>query len=148
MSYAVKIPDEPDVPTQINVVPMIDVIFAVLAFLIVSSLFLTRPEGLPVDLPEASTAEPTLENPLVVTIDESGAIALNQSPTSLKTLAAAVEVLAAQKSAEAGRAAPVLLVLNADERVSHGAVIAVMDELRQVEEVQLGIATQQPQPEN
>ncbi|MGF1515505.1 MAG: ExbD/TolR family protein [Elainellaceae cyanobacterium] len=143
-----KIPDEPDVPTQINVVPMIDVIFAVLAFLIVSSLFLTRPEGLPVDLPEASTAEPTLENPLVVTIDESGAIALNQSPTSLKTLAAAVEVLAAQKSAEAGRAAPVLLVLNADERVSHGAVIAVMDELRQVEEVQLGIATQQPQPEN
>lgn len=137
-----KIPDEPDLPAQINVVPMIDVIFAVLAFLIVSSLALTRSEGLPVDLPEASTAEPALSDPLVVTIDAAGAIALNQAPTSLENVAAAVAAVADQ------RPEPALVVLNADARVSHGTVVAVMDELRKVEAIQLGIATQRPQPDD
>lgn len=43
---------------EINILPMIDVIFAILAFFIVSTLFLTRTEGLPVNLPEADTSTP------------------------------------------------------------------------------------------
>ena len=133
-----KIVDEPDLPAQINIVPMIDVIFAVLAFLIVSSLFLTRSQGLPVDLPEAGTAEVTPADPIVITIDAAGAIALNQVPTSAGNLAAAIEALTTE--------APQLVVLNADAQVAHGTVVAVMDELRQLENVQLGIATQPPAP--
>ncbi len=136
-----KIPDEPEVPAQINIVPMIDVIFAVLAFLIVSSLFLTRSEGLPVNLPEAGTAEPSTETQVVVTIDAAGAIALNQVSTPLEELAAAVEGVVGARST------PTLVVLNADEQVSHGTVVAVMDALRTVEDIQLGIATQRPQPQ-
>ena len=41
---------------DINILPMIDVIFSILAFFIFSSLSLTRSQGLPVDLPSAQTA--------------------------------------------------------------------------------------------
>ncbi len=51
-----RLPDEPDMPSQINIVPMIDVIFAILTFFIMSTLYLTRSEGLPVNLPTASSA--------------------------------------------------------------------------------------------
>jgi len=51
-----RLPDEPELPTQINIVPMIDVIFAILTFFIISTLYLTRSQGLPVNLPSAKTA--------------------------------------------------------------------------------------------
>jgi biopolymer transport protein ExbD len=41
-----RLPDEPEMAVQINIVPMIDVIFAILTFFIMSSLFLSRVEGL------------------------------------------------------------------------------------------------------
>ncbi|HEY9301689.1 MAG TPA: biopolymer transporter ExbD, partial [Phormidium sp.] len=50
-----RLPDEPDSIPQINIVPLIDVTFAILTFFIVSSLSLSKSEGLPVNLPKAST---------------------------------------------------------------------------------------------
>ena len=38
---------------QINILPMIDIIFAILSFFIISSLFLTRIDSIEVNLPEA-----------------------------------------------------------------------------------------------
>ena len=52
-----RLPDEPELPAQINIVPMIDVIFAILTFFIMSTLYLHRSEGLPVNLPQAATAK-------------------------------------------------------------------------------------------
>ena len=37
-----RVPDEADTPAQINIVPMIDVIFAILTFFVMSTLFVTR----------------------------------------------------------------------------------------------------------
>jgi biopolymer transport protein ExbD len=47
-----RLPEEPDNPPQLNILPMIDVIFALLTFFILSTLSLTRSEGLPVNLPK------------------------------------------------------------------------------------------------
>lgn len=45
-----------DQPMEIkNVVPLLDVLFALLTFFVLSSLFLNRTEGLPVDLPKAQS---------------------------------------------------------------------------------------------
>ncbi|NEQ95447.1 MAG: biopolymer transporter ExbD [Cyanothece sp. SIO2G6] len=131
------IPEEPDMPSQINIVPMIDVIFAILTFFIISSLFLTRSEGLPVNLPKAQTSESQQNDKIVVTIDDEGQMSLNQEPVEFETLAS--EVVALQ-----GDRPNVLVTINADETVYHGIVVAVMDELRTLEGVRLGIATQQP----
>lgn len=132
-----RLPDEPEPSAQINIVPMIDVIFAILTFFIMSTLFLTRSEGLPVNLPAAKTAESQAQNQLVVTIDAGGNLALNRQSTTLEGLDAQIRSLAA-----AGQ--PPLVVINADKAVAHGAVVNVMDRLRAIAGVRLAIATQQP----
>lgn len=129
-----RLPDEPEIPTQINIVPMIDVIFAILTFFIISTLYLTRSEGLPVNLPKAGTAQSQNSTPIAITIDEKGNLALNRKSTNLEALESQVEALI-----PSGK--EVVVILNADEQVNHGKVIAVMDRVRRVRGAKLAIAT-------
>ncbi|PNW60576.1 UNVERIFIED_CONTAM: biopolymer transporter ExbD [Euhalothece sp. KZN 001] len=132
-----KIPDEPERNLEINLVPMIDVIFSILAFFIISTLFLTRSEGLPVDLPQAETAQQQSETEVTVTIQANGKIALNQEEISLENLIPEVTKIS-QNAQET------LVIVKADKAVTHGDVVNVMDRLRQVEGVKLAIATTTP----
>jgi len=126
-----------DVAPQINILPMIDVIFSILAFFIISTLFLTRSEGLPVNLPKASTSELKQTEQITVTIDEVGKIFLNRKITEVDALEKRVRQLVSpnQKS---------IVIIKADEKVDHGDVVVVMDKLRKIDEVKLAIATKKP----
>ncbi len=132
-----RLPDEPEIPTQINIVPMIDVIFAILTFFIISTLYLTRSQSLPVNLPKAGTAQSQKSTPITISIDGKGNLALNRKVVQLAALESQVEALIPSGQ-------EVVVVLNADEQVNHGQVIAVMDKLRRVEGAKLAIATKQP----
>ncbi|NJR39413.1 MAG: biopolymer transporter ExbD [Leptolyngbyaceae cyanobacterium CSU_1_4] len=132
-----RLPQEPESPSQINIVPMIDVIFAILAFFIMSTLYLSRSEGLPVNLPGATTAQSQPQSQTVVTIDRSGNLALNRQPLELAVLEAQMRGLAANGQQP-------FVVINADQSVSHGRVVEVMDRLRKIEGVRMAIATQRP----
>jgi biopolymer transport protein ExbD len=133
-----RLPEEPeDTSFQINIVPMIDVIFAILTFFIMSTLFLTRSEGLPVNLPKAATAETQQQAPITVTVNGQGEIAINRQPVLLENLEATIR-------AQVGQNESALVVINADASVSHGQVVAVMDRLRLVKGVKLAIATTKP----
>jgi biopolymer transport protein ExbD len=132
-----NIPEEPDDLPYINIVPMIDVVFAILTFFIMSSLFLSHSEGLPVNLPQAQTAQAQQESKMTVTVDERGNVFLDRKPIQVKDLAAQVKASKANQP-------ETLVVINADEKVEHGQVIAVMDQLRSVEGVKLGISTRRP----
>ena len=127
--------DEPDIPPQINIVPMIDVVFAILTFFIMSSLYLTRSEGIPVNLPSATTAKLQQSAPVTITIDQNGQIALNRQAIDL-------DQVEAQVTAQLANAENKLVIINADERVSHGQVVAVMDRVRQINGARLAIQTQ------
>jgi biopolymer transport protein ExbD len=132
-----RLPDESEseTPFQINIVPMIDVIFAILTFFIMSTLYLTRSEGLPVNLPKAATAETQLQAPINVTINATGEIAVNRQPIALSEIENRVRSLV-------GSSTESLVVINADEIVPHGQVVTVMDRLRQVQGVKLAIAAE------
>jgi biopolymer transport protein ExbD len=132
-----RLQDEPDIPPQINIVPMIDVIFAILTFFIISTLYLTRSEGLPVNLPNAATSEIQQTAQINVTVNPNGEIALNRQPIALSQLQDAVRSLV-------GSNPQALVVINADKQVSHGQVVSVMDTLRQVQGAKLAIAAQKP----
>ncbi|ERN42913.1 biopolymer transport protein [Rubidibacter lacunae KORDI 51-2] len=132
-----RLPAESDPPFGINLVPTIDVIFSILAFFIISTLYLTRAEGLSVNLPQAGTAKSQPAPELTVTIASNGAIAINETPVSLADLTARVSVLLVPD-------ADTLIVINADEAVPHGRVVSVMDRLRELDRVQLAIATKPP----
>jgi biopolymer transport protein ExbD len=129
--------DEPDVPPQINIVPMIDVIFAILTFFIMSTLFLGRFEALTVNLPNAKTAQPQDSARATVTLDEAGDLYFNKVLLSVEDLADA-----ALAFKEPGQ--DLVIVLNADGAVTHDRVVAVIDQIRQIEGAKLAIATQQP----
>lgn len=130
-----RLPDEADVPAQINIVPMIDVIFAILTFFVMSTLFLTRSEGLPVNLPQAQTAKKsTRPAQVTLTVDKAGKVFLNKQAISLEALEAGV-----QKKVKPQQ--QLMVILNADEGVNHGRIVAVMDRVRRVKGARLAIAT-------
>jgi len=130
-----QLPEDSGQSPVINIVPMIDVIFAVLTFFIVSSLFLTETTNhLPVTLPPATTASPQLSPALTITLTAQGELFLADQFITLDELITAVQ--AAQREH-----ASILVVLRADAAASHGQVVAVLDRLSALG-VQLAIATQ------
>ena len=128
-----RLQEEPDLPPKINILPMIDVIFAILVFFIVSSLYLTRSEGLPVNLPRASSTEVQKTKQITVSLDSAGKMTIDSQPAEINRLKTEVEKLI--KSSDT-----TTVVVNADKTVEHGLVIDVIDQLRQIEGVQLAIA--------
>ena len=128
--------NEPDLPPFINVVPLIDVMFALLTFFIMSTLFLTRSEGLPVNLPKAATAkEQQIPTKVTITVDEKGQVSLNRDPIAVNDLAGRVRTLV-------GSNPDALVIINADKKVLHGEIVGIMDQVRQVKGARLAIATQ------
>ena len=130
-----RLPEEPDRPPQINIVPMIDVIFAILVYFIVSSLFLTRSEGLPVNLPQAETAQVHQRKQITVSLDSAGNLTVGSRPTELAQLTTQVANLLKTDPTR-------VVVISADKVVSHGDVVDVMDRLRQIPQVKLAISAQ------
>ena len=118
---------------EINILPMIDVIFSILAFFIISSLFLTRSQGLPVDLPSAQTAEPEQSVQMNITIEADGEMFLDRQPIELEQLQGALTEKIAPDSES-------VVIINADTKVDHGTVVKVMDRLRQVPGARMAIA--------
>ncbi len=126
--------DEPDLPPQINIVPMIDIIFAILTFFIMSTLFLGRFEALSVNLPKAETSQPQESVKATVTLDAAGQVYLNKASVSMDDFQDEIIALAEENS-------NLVVVLNADGQVTHDKVIAIIDQVRQVEGAKLAIAT-------
>lgn len=123
-----------DRPPEINVVALIDVIFAILTFFIVTSLTLSKTEGLAVNLPGASSGKIQDQTKVVISIDAQGAIALNRKSIDSDSLIAQIKSLIVKDRST-------MVVINADERVGHGRVVAMMDLVQQIPGVKLGIAT-------
>ncbi|PSB06242.1 biopolymer transporter ExbD [Pleurocapsa sp. CCALA 161] len=128
--------NEPEEQFDINILPMIDVIFSILAFFIISTLFLSRSQGLPVDLPSAQTAEPKQSVQLNITIEPDGKMFLDRQPIKLDNLKAALTEKIEPNSES-------VVIINADEKVEHGTVVKVMDRLRQVPGAKMAIAAEQ-----
>jgi biopolymer transport protein ExbD len=103
----------------LNITSLIDVMFLLLIFFMVSTTFLSAP-AIKLELPEADFSENVRQTPLVVHIDPSGRVFLNDEPMELTLLGEALRVRIAQDVEKA-------VVLKIDSRVSHGAVIEVLD---------------------
>ena len=120
---------------EINLVPMIDVIFSILAFFIISTLFLSRSQGLSVDLPSAQTSEPKQTAEINITIKPNGDLFLDRQPIQLESLKAALSEKITPDSES-------MVIINADTTVEHGTVVKVMDRLRQVPGASMAIAAE------
>ncbi len=118
---------------QINILPMIDIIFAILSFLIVSTLYLSKVDTIPVELPKASSSVSQDKKFITISIDKSGNLFLNKKKILLEDLKISMFNLINDDSK--------VVVLNADKNVSHGIVIKVLDSLRSIEGLKIAIST-------
>jgi len=121
----------------IDVTPMIDVVFQLLLFFMVSTTFISSP-GIEVQLPRASNQVVMSEDRDVrVWVTTDGAVYVDDDPVDLAGLRTRL-----RRSAE--RDPDTLVVIKADAGVPHGRVVTVMDIARQEGLGRLGISTEAP----
>ncbi|MCK4836509.1 MAG: biopolymer transporter ExbD [Candidatus Aminicenantes bacterium] len=103
----------------INITSLIDVLFLLLIFFMVSSTFLEQP-GIQLDLPQAESAVLVEEKKFTLFINKEGKLFLNDKEIALKDLEVRIrEVLPEMKDGT--------LILKADKDISYGLVVEVMD---------------------
>jgi biopolymer transport protein ExbD len=126
---------------EVNLTPLIDVVFLLLIFFMVSTTF-DRHAKLKVSLPEASTKATQQQNdPLVLSIDAKGNYFLNERQIvnqQLDTLKQAILKTLSEKNVNVE---DVSLVLRADANTPHQSVVRAMDAASQLGLTKLSIAT-------
>jgi len=106
----------------INITSLIDVLFLLLIFLMVSSTFLEQP-GIKLELPPAETAVVVDQEEFTLFVDKRGKLFLNNLEISMDGLEAKLkEALPGMKDGS--------LILKADQDVSHGIVVRIMDSVK------------------
>ena len=126
---------------ELNLTPLIDVVFLLLIFFMVSTTF-DKDARIKVELPQASTQDeqPEEKRQLDITIDAKGRFYVDQQEvinTDTATLKRAIE-----KAAGPRRDLPV--IINADARTTHQSVVKVMDAASQLGFVHMTFAAKQP----
>ena len=124
--------------TRIEIIPMIDTMFFLLVFFMLSSLSLTHLNGLKVDLPQTATIPPGSLSKLMLTITKDKSILLNGRQIPKDSLQAEV---ANEISAQNLNLDTTSLIVNADADVPHGLVIERIDDCRAKGLTHFAIAT-------
>lgn len=125
---------------EVNITPLIDVVFLLLIFFMVTTTFNQQAE-LRVDLPEASSEEQSLDIvPIEITIDSSGAYYVNGLSLANNKAITLMNSLQKIVSEDKDRG----VIIRADASTPHQAVITAMDTVSRLGVTQLSIATSKP----
>jgi biopolymer transport protein ExbD len=118
---------------RIEIIPMIDTIFFLLVYFMISTLSMAHYSGLPVNLPKAATGQQPPSESAAVTIGADGKITIDKQEVARDRIRDALQERL-EKNPE------MLVLINADERVEHGFVVEVMDAARQAGVAKMAIA--------
>ena len=119
----------------INILPMIDIIFAILSFFIISSLYLTKIDSIKVNLPKSSTAVREKNKPQIITVNSNEKIYFQSTEITLENISSFI-----QKNTE--NIEEPIIVLHADISVKYGLIVNILDELRKIENLKIAISTE------
>lgn len=126
---------------ELNITPLIDVVFLLLIFFMVSTTF-TRETQLLIDLPESSIDARLEEEVVDISISKRGSIAVNQRliyDADLESLIRAITEVSGTKNT-------VPIVIRADAETPHQSVIMAMDAAGRLGFTKIKIATKHAQP--
>lgn len=126
---------------RIEIVPLIDIVFFLLATFVMVSMSMIKNRAIPVNLPAAATAAPEERKAFVtLTVSEEGFLYLNKEQISLEDLPARLRTL---KSSD-----PELKVfIHGDQKASFGAAVRILDEVRKQGISKVAIQTTAPSAE-
>ena len=110
---------------SVNLVPMIDVVFQLVVFLMVTTTFKIEP-ALALTLPSSTSSQPVALTPLVVSVAGEDQLFINDVPTTLQDLATA---LAAFDNAESEQVRSI--IIDGDRTIPYALLVQVLDQVRQ-----------------
>ena len=118
----------------LDITPIVDTVFNLLIFFALSLNFIVTP-GITVNLPDASTEEIIREKEeIIILMDKHEGLFVNGHPVSMDGIAAILT-----KSAQTNK--DTLVIIQADQDITHGEVVRVMDTAKRAGMTRLAIAT-------
>lgn len=126
-SRQIKTPD-------LMIIPMIDIMFFLLVFFMISTMYMVDLKTIPIQLPKAANSSIDTKTTFAVSIKKDGSIWLGEKQTDAKSLA--MQALMEQKANP-----NFAIVIRADKDADYGQVIAVLDMLKGAGINRFGLAT-------
>jgi len=127
------------VDTHLNIAPLIDVVFLLLIFFMLSAHFITQP-GIKLTLPTASMAKLHPEEDIIISITNDNDLYLNEEKVNSDNL---LERLRAKLNKSQNKT----VIIKADEKIDLGLAVKVMDIAKQAKAEGLVISTKSEEDE-
>lgn len=128
--------DEEGDEARIEIIPLIDIMFFLLAAFMLVSLSMTHMKRVPLDLPEASTGIPeNKEPPYQIAIDPNGVITWEGTIVTLSEITSRLRA--------AGAKAETRVMISADEDSRHKQVLGVLNSVREAGVEKISFETQE-----
>lgn len=108
---------------ELVIVPMIDIMFFLLVFFMLSTMYMTELKTIPVKLPKAANTTVDTKTTFAVTLKEDGSLYVGEAKTDLDSLLL-------QARMETKHNENLAIVIRADENVDYGRVIKLVDKLK------------------
>ena len=120
---------------RIEIIPLIDIVFFLLATFVMVSMSMVKNQGISVNLPTAASSEnQKLLQLVTISVSDKGAIYLDKREVTIEEMSAQLKTLKASDS-------DVKVLINGDEKAYFGKAIAVLDEVRRLGIVKVSIRT-------
>lgn len=118
---------------RLMIIPMIDIIFFLLVFFMISTMYMVEQRSISVNLPQSQTANVNMTKPGIITLTKEGKIYFNKEEIAPELLAKRVKIELAQNSEQA-------FLVRADKQVEYGKVMYIFDELKLQGVKRIGVA--------
>jgi putative biopolymer transport exbD protein len=122
---------------QLMIIPMIDIIFFLLVFFMMSMLSMVVQKSMPLTLPQAESAKVSMTRNVPVTITADGGIYYERDRMSLRDLTARLKE-------DVAHGEDISVILRGDAAASYGTVVQVMDVVKHLGIEKVYIATDTP----
>ncbi len=123
------------VKSDINVTPLVDVMLVLLIIMMLIAPMLQQGVSLTLPTADNTVDKPESQDQTIIAVDKFKSIYLNAKPVSEGELATRITELLEEKTEK-------IVLIKADEEVEYGAVMAVMDQLRQAAIEDVGLITE------
>ncbi|WP_127447906.1 biopolymer transporter ExbD [Veillonella sp. 3310] len=119
---------------KLMIIPMIDIIFFLLVFFMMSMLTMVVQKSVPIQLPQAVASKVDLQRKIPITVTSNGQIYVEAQPVTLDQM---IRYLQAEKA----KGDDMVVILRGDVKAEYGAFVTVLDTLKQMGIVKVSIAT-------
>lgn len=119
---------------DLNIIPMIDIMFFLLVFFMLSTMYMVEQKTIPVNLPQATSSTIDNKTNFTVTLKDDGSIYLEDQQTDIQTLLM-------QATKEQKNNPSFAIIIRADKDINYDKVVSFIDTLKKAGITRFGLAT-------